>query len=1039
MLLRLIFTAVTAGGVLCAGPVFAQASFNITSGQTVMTAQTLGAGQTGTVASGGTLDVSGSKNAVAVQGTATITNSGTIEQTGSARGIRDTGADVALTLTVTNNAGAILSAAADDAIEIQFGDDSVLFNNYGTVIASGSSDQGINFNHIVTGSNTLNNYSTGHIQSTAADAVRPGINGFVYNDGVINVVTPSGDTSSSDGIDAQTNSGITVSNIVITGDPVNSVGTIEGERHGITGGNTSNTGSPIGLYTMIIKNAANFTIQGDNGSGINIDGVAVNANSGAYDVDGNDPDVTTNETVVINNAGNIIGNGVIRDGDGIDIDGLVQLTNSGTIRSQCAAGDTSEGVTIGGGTITNLAGATIEGDNTSGKYNCNPVLNSVTGTGRGITLAGVDHDVNNNDAPIVPTQGVYGFTTVDNFGTIYGDSDSGIALTGAATQYLVTIINEVGGTIEGGGTTQSAVSTGANQATVINSGTIKADQSGVAIDLGTGDGTHTDIVQVFGGSAHIVGNIAGSTMTPSSLSIIPNGTYTYIANPTYSYNSPTGTGTITTGSGNSFTYAGVLSNFTAVEFGSGTTVLTSSSINTYSGNTTVDANAALQLDGSIASSQTFVAGALRGSGSATGAVEVQSGGTIYPGDIAGDTSVLHTGNLTLDSGSTASFDVGSVSMSNDSINSSGTVTISGAQLAINLPNNPSSGSYVLVVGSTVNGAFNAPTFSPALPSTLSATLAYSATSVTLQLQTISSVSLQSSLDPSALGQSVTFTATVAGDSPTGSVTFFDGVNSLGMATVTNSVATLTTDGLTTGWHDITVTYSGDSDNTTSTSAILKQHVRPATSNITVTSSPNPSSFGQTVTITATVTGQSPTGSVTFDDGSTALCSSVTVSSGVATCTTSTLAVGAHALTAMYSGDANNLASSSFGIVQTVQLATTSTTEATACMTTFVENQPFTLTAEVTGVTPTGTVTFSDGTNAYCSGTVLNAGSAICTIETLAITGSGTQQSFNLTANYSGDSNNATSSSAALTVKMLSADDVVFRNDFEVETISCPIE
>ena len=81
---------------------------------------------------------------------------------------------------------------------------------------------------------------------------------------------------------------------------------------------------------------------------------------------------------------------------------------------------------------------------------------------------------------------------------------------------------------------------------------------------------------------------------------------------------------------------------------------------------------------------------------------------------------------------------------------------------------------------------------------------------------------------------------------------------------------------------------------------------------TLTSSSNPSAFGQPVTFTATVAASSPgtgspTGTVTFKDGSTTLGSgTLTTTSGVtaATFTTSTLSVGSHAITASYGGDAN---------------------------------------------------------------------------------------------------------------------------------------
>ena len=672
-----------------------------------------------------------------------------------------------------------------------------------------------------------------------------------------------------------------------------------------------------------------------------------NRTTGAYDVDGNDSNVTSNEMVVIDNAGNILGDGVGRDGDGVDVDGLVQLTNSGTIRSQCSAGDTSEGVTVGGGVITNLAGGIIEGDNTAGKYNCNPVLNSVTGTGRGITLAGVDHDVNNNDAPIVPTQGVYGPTTVDNFGLIYGDSDSGIALTGAPSvqrhhdrqrsrrHHRRRRSDSAGSEHRYPMTIQ-----------IFNSGTIKADNSGVAVDLGAGDNIAASGVQIYGGSAHVFGNIVGSTQGNSQLSIMPNATYTYTPNATYDPNSSTGTGTTTiAGTNNSFTYANALSNFLQVLFDDGTTVLTSSSMSTYTGNTIVQTNGILQLDGTVASGLTDVHGAVRGTGSFGGVLWIESGASVHPGDASGDIAALSVGSLSLFSGSTATFDIGSVEGSNDSIKSSGAVSITSANLAINLPANVTPGNYVLITGNGLSGQFAAPTFSPALPSTMTATIAYSATTATLQLQTISSISLQTSQDPSVFGSPVTFTATVSGTSPTGTVTFFDGSTALGMSALSNGVATFTFSNPATGFHPITAVYSGDSHNVESTSAIFEQYVLASPSSVMVTSSLNPSSFGQSVTITATVTGHLPTGAVTFEDSSTAICTAVALTGDSATCTTSSLSVGAHAITATYSGDDNNLSSSSLGIVQTVQRATTSTAVSSACMQAFVENQPFTLTAD----------------------------------------------------------------------------------------------
>jgi uncharacterized repeat protein (TIGR01451 family) len=88
---------------------------------------------------------------------------------------------------------------------------------------------------------------------------------------------------------------------------------------------------------------------------------------------------------------------------------------------------------------------------------------------------------------------------------------------------------------------------------------------------------------------------------------------------------------------------------------------------------------------------------------------------------------------------------------------------------------------------------------------------------------------------------------------------------------------------------------------------------------TLSSSLNPSQFGQAVTFTAQVTsaGPAPTGNVKFLDGTLAI-GSATLSGGIAKLTKSTLAVGSHPITAQYSGDAASYNSTSPVVNQVVQ-------------------------------------------------------------------------------------------------------------------------
>ena len=94
-----------------------------------------------------------------------------------------------------------------------------------------------------------------------------------------------------------------------------------------------------------------------------------------------------------------------------------------------------------------------------------------------------------------------------------------------------------------------------------------------------------------------------------------------------------------------------------------------------------------------------------------------------------------------------------------------------------------------------------------------------------------------------------------------------------------------------GSHSITAVYNGDASFNTSTNSPLTQTVNKSPSTTALTSSANPAVFGQPVIFTATVTGTNgtPTGTVTFKDGTNSLATNSLVS-GVATYTNSTFIV-----------------------------------------------------------------------------------------------------------------------------------------------------
>jgi hypothetical protein len=191
--------------------------------------------------------------------------------------------------------------------------------------------------------------------------------------------------------------------------------------------------------------------------------------------------------------------------------------------------------------------------------------------------------------------------------------------------------------------------------------------------------------------------------------------------------------------------------------------------------------------------------------------------------------------------------------------------------------------------------------------------------------TATTTTLASSVNPSNVGQSVTFTATVApsggAGTPTGTVTFTDGAITLGTGTLSGGQATFTTPSLSAGNHTITASYGGDASFSVSTSPALTQVVNQgAATTTTLASSVNPSNVGQAVTFTATVTSSAgtPTGTVTFKDGATVI-GTATLSAGAAAFTTSSLTLGTHTITASYGGAAGFAVSTSPALTQTVQV------------------------------------------------------------------------------------------------------------------------
>jgi hypothetical protein len=179
------------------------------------------------------------------------------------------------------------------------------------------------------------------------------------------------------------------------------------------------------------------------------------------------------------------------------------------------------------------------------------------------------------------------------------------------------------------------------------------------------------------------------------------------------------------------------------------------------------------------------------------------------------------------------------------------------------------------------------------------------------------------------------------------------------------------------------------------------------------SSVNPSSYGQSVTFTATVKasfGGVPNGSVQFKDGNSVIGTAGLNGSGVAQLSTAALSVGVHSMTAVYLGNSHFVGSTSSSLKQTVNKAKT-TTSLVSSQNPSIKGKPVTFTATVHpafGGAPSGKVTFKDGVTVLGS-VVVNA----TTHTAKFTTGKLSVGTHHITANYGGDTNFLSSASVVL--------------------------
>jgi sugar lactone lactonase YvrE len=211
----------------------------------------------------------------------------------------------------------------------------------------------------------------------------------------------------------------------------------------------------------------------------------------------------------------------------------------------------------------------------------------------------------------------------------------------------------------------------------------------------------------------------------------------------------------------------------------------------------------------------------------------------------------------------------------------------------------SSGSATVVVGKasvTVTGSAQTVSLSPGQAG--SATMTVTASSATIAVPS-------GSINYSILNASGISVAT--------------GIQPLTVGSSSSTATVLIPSSLAPGSDTISVTYSGDSNYAVPlTATTISLHISQATPTVTLTSSASSVVLSNPLLFTATVssTTTTPTGTVSFLDGTTPL-GQGTLSKGVAVLSTSSLTAGSHTMTAVYSGDANFSAATSGAITESV--------------------------------------------------------------------------------------------------------------------------
>jgi len=214
----------------------------------------------------------------------------------------------------------------------------------------------------------------------------------------------------------------------------------------------------------------------------------------------------------------------------------------------------------------------------------------------------------------------------------------------------------------------------------------------------------------------------------------------------------------------------------------------------------------------------------------------------------------------------------------------------------------------------------------------SGSLSHAASATLVVNQSATAITLTSSQDPTTAGQNVTFTVAVSSPLAIGSVQFMDNGNAMGSPVTLNSgIASYTTSAMTVGTHNITASYSGDTNFLGSTSSALAQAIMVTGGVSTSTGLTVPATIffhqKKSVTFVVTVTSTSaiPKGNVILIDGNTEVGTLLSLDAS-GRCSYSAnlnqplLHIGMHNIQAIYLGDSNSGMNGSSSLPQRINVS-----------------------------------------------------------------------------------------------------------------------